>query len=126
MSKTFTFAGTCTENAATVYKFANKASRAKELERFGCTNVNMLELPNAMTKEDAVAFLATKGITADKAVKSAAPRVVKAKVAKPTKAAPTVRTVIGTGAAASRAEDYINAWFKHLPAEQKEKAKADW
>jgi hypothetical protein len=125
MSKTFTFAGTCTENGATVYKFANKASRAKELERFGCTNVNMLELPNAMTKEDAVAFLATKGITADKAVKATKPATVKA--TKPVKAAkPTVRTVIGTGAAASRAEDYINAWFKHLPAEQKEKAKADW
>lgn len=127
MSKTFTFAGTCTENNTTVYKFANKASRAKELERFGCTNINMLELPNAMSKEDAVAFLATKGITADKAVKAAAPKVVKTKVAKPTKAAPTVRTVIGTGAAASRAEDFINAWFPHyMTAEQKEKAKADW
>jgi hypothetical protein len=48
MSKTFTFAGTCTENCAVVYKFANDANRAKALERFGCTDINMIELPNAM------------------------------------------------------------------------------
>ena len=78
MSKLFTFAGTCTEKGATVYKFANDAKRAKALERFGCTDVNMIELPEAMDKEAAVAFLATKGIAAGKA-----PRVAKtAKVAK--------------------------------------------
>ena len=75
MSKTFTFAGTCTENGATVYKFANDANRAKALERFGCTDVNMIALPNAMDKEAAVAYLAQVGMTATKA-----PRV--AKVAK--------------------------------------------
>jgi hypothetical protein len=71
MSKLFTFAGTCTENGAVVYKFANDAKRAKALERFGCTNVNMIELPSAMDKEAAVAFLATKGMTAGKAPKVA-------------------------------------------------------
>ena len=83
MSKTFTFAGTCTENGAVVYKFANDASRAKALERFGCTDVNMIELPNAMDKEAAVAYLATVGMTATKA-----PRAAKAAkpVAKPAKA----------------------------------------
>jgi len=81
MSKTFTFAGTCTENGAVVYKFANDASRAKALERFGCTNINMVELPNAMDKEAAVAYLATVGMTATKA-----PRAAKA--AKPTAAKP--------------------------------------
>ena len=69
MSKLFTFAGTCTEKGATVYKFANNAKRGKELERFGCTDVNLVELPSAMDKEAAVAFLATKGITASKAPK---------------------------------------------------------
>ena len=78
MSKLFTFAGTCTENGATVYKFANDVKRGKALERFGCTDVFMMELPEAMDKEAAVAFLATLGITAGKA-----PRVAKtAKVAK--------------------------------------------
>ena len=80
MSKLFTFAGTCTENGATVYKFANDATRAKALERFGCTDVNMIELPFAMAKEAAVDYLNAQGMTATKA-----PRV--AKTAKPAKAA---------------------------------------
>ena len=130
MSKTFTFAGTCTENGTTVYKFANKATRAKELERFGCTNVNLVELPNAMSKEDAVAFLATKGITADRAVKSAAPKAVKT-----VKTAKTVKTKLpkvatnprGSEAAAANAEHFIKAWFNsRVTPEQAEQIKANW
>ena len=79
MSKLFTFAGTCTEKGAVVYKFANDAKRAKALERFGCTDVNMIELPKAMDKAAAIDYLGTLGITAGKM-----PRV--AKVAKPAKA----------------------------------------
>jgi len=130
MSKTFTFAGTCTENNATVYKFANKASRAKELERFGCSNVNLVELPKAMSKEDAVVFLATKGITADKAVKAAAPKAVKVKAEKPVKAKlPKVATPNprGTEAAAANAEYFIRAWFNdRVTPEQAEQVKANW
>ena len=87
MSKLFAFAGTCVENGAVVYKFANDANRAKALERFGCTDVNMIELPEAMDKEAAVAFLATKGMTAGKAPRAAkAAKPVKAKVEKAAKA----------------------------------------
>ena len=82
MSKLFTFAGTCTEKGATVYKFANDAKRAKALERFGCTDVNMIQLPNAMDKAAAVAYLAQVGITASKATKVAKT----AKAEKPAKA----------------------------------------
>lgn len=78
MSKLFTFAGTCVEKGAVVYKFANDAKRAKALERFGCTEVNMIALPEAMDKEAAVAYLAQVGITAAKA-----PRAAKTKAAKP-------------------------------------------
>lgn len=133
MSKTFTFAGTCTENGATVYKFANKATRAKELERFGCTNVNLVELPDSMDKEAAVAFLATKGITADKAVKAvkaAAPKTVKVKADKPVKAKlPKVTTpnTRSTEAAATNAEYFIKAWFNdRVTPEQAEQIKANW
>jgi hypothetical protein len=95
MSKTFLFAGTCTEKGATVYKFANDVNRAKALERFGCTDINIIALPEAMDKEAAVAYLATKGIVAGKA-----PRVAKtAKEAKPAKAVaaklPKVKTTGG-------------------------------
>ena len=130
MSKTFTFAGTCTENGATVYKFANKATRAKELERFGCTNVNLIELPDALDKEAAVAFLATKGITANKAVKAAAPRAVKVKADKPVKAKlpkVTVKSATSSEAAATNAEYFIKAWFNdRVTPEQAEQIKANW
>ena len=87
MSKLFTFAGTCTENGATVYKFANDAKRAKALERFGCTDVNMIELPEAMDKEAAVAYLAQVGMTATKAPRAAkAAKPAKAKAEKAAKA----------------------------------------
>jgi len=92
MSKTFTFAGTCTENGATVYKFANDANRAKALERFGCTDINIVELPNAMDKEAAIAYLNSIGMTATKAVraaKAAKPATVKIKAAKTTRVVAT-------------------------------------
>ncbi len=89
MSKTFTFAGTCTENGATVYKFANDANRAKALERFGCTDVNMIALPNAMDKEAAVAYLAQVGMTATKPARAAKPATVKVKAANTTRVVAT-------------------------------------
>jgi hypothetical protein len=123
--KTFTFAGTCTENGATVYKFANDASRAKALERFGCTNVNMIELPAAMAKEAAVTYLAQVGMTAAKA-----PRVAKsatvakvakvaktatvAKVAKVAKTATVVKVAKRVGDKPRKnqsPEDFAIAWF---------------
>ena len=92
MSKTFTFAGTCVENGAVVYKFANDANRAKALERFGCTEINIVALPNAMDKDAAVAYLATVGMTATKAprtTKAVKPATVKVKAAKTTKVVAT-------------------------------------
>lgn len=82
MSKTFLYAGTCTEKGATVYKFANDVNRAKALERFGCTDINMIALPEAMNKEAAVAYLATKGIAAGKAPRVAKTATVKVKATK--------------------------------------------
>ena len=113
MSKLFTFAGTCTEKGVTVYKFANDAKRAKALERFGCTDVNMIELPKAMDKEAAVDYLGTQGITAGKM-----PRVAKtatvAKVAKVAKTATVVKTAKRVGDKPRKnqsPEDFAIAWF---------------
>ena len=92
MSKTFTFAGTCVENDAVVYKFANDANRAKALERFGCTEINIVALPNAMDKDAAIAYLAQVGMTATKparAARAAKPATVKVKAAKTTKVVAT-------------------------------------
>jgi hypothetical protein len=92
MSKTFTFAGTCVENGATVYKFANDANRAKALERFGCTDINMIQLPFAMGKDEAVEWLNGQGMTATKparAAKAAKPATVKVKATKDVKVVAT-------------------------------------
>jgi hypothetical protein len=102
-------------------------SRVKVLERVGHTDVELIELPKAMSKEDAVAFLTTKGITADKAVKSA---VVKVKAEKPVKTKlPKVVAVNprGAEAAAANAEHFIKAWFgSRVTPEQAEQVKANW
>jgi len=92
MSKTFTFAGTCVENGAVVYKFANDANRAKALERFGCTEINIIALPTAMDKDAAIAYLAQVGMTATKparAARAAKPAVVKVKASKDVKVVAT-------------------------------------
>jgi hypothetical protein len=130
MSKTFTFAGTCVVEGATVYKFANDANRAAVLAKLGATNINIVELPNAMDKEAAVAFLATQGIVAEKAVKTAAPKAVKVKAAKPVKtklAKVATSNPRGTEAAAANAEYFIKAWFNdRVTPEQAEQVKANW
>ena len=117
MSKTFMFAGTCVENGAVVYKFANKAARAKELERFGCTDVNLIELPAAMDKEAAVAFLATKNIVAAKAPRVAKEATVKVKAAKAIKvvAAKKVKRVPREYKASRDAEAFVKMWFESKP-----------
>ena len=96
MSKLFTFAGTCTEKGATVYKFANDAKRAKALERFGCTDVNMIELPFAMGKEAAIDYLGAQGITAGKMPRIAKTATV-AKVAKVAKTATVAKVAKRVG-----------------------------
>ena len=130
MSKTFTFAGTCVVDNVTVYKFANDANRAAVLAKLGATDINIVELPDAMDKEAAVAFLATKGIVADKAVKAAAPKAVKVKAEKPVKTKlPKVVTPNprGAEAAAANAEYFIKAWFNdRVTPEQAEQVKANW
>jgi hypothetical protein len=130
MSKLFTVAGTSVLDGVKTYRFANDMSRVKVLERVGHTDVELIELPKAMSKEDAVAFLTTKGITADKAVKAAAPKAVKVKAEKPVKAKlPKVVAVNprGAEAAAANAEHFIKAWFgSRVTPEQAEQVKANW
>jgi len=101
MSKTFTFAGTCVVEGATVYKFANDANRAAVLTKLGATDVNIIALPNAMDKEAAVDYLGTLGITAGKM-----PRVAKT--------ATVVKTAKRVGDKPRKnqsPEDFAIAWF---------------
>ena len=58
MTKTFTVAGTSNLNGVVKFRFANDLkSRIKVLERNGHTEINLVELPTEMTKEQAIQFL---------------------------------------------------------------------
>jgi hypothetical protein len=128
MSKLFTVAGTSVLDGVKTYRFANDMSRVKVLERVGHTDVELIELPKAMSKEDAVEFLTAKGITADKTIKAVVAKV--AKVAKPVKTKlPKVVAVNprGAEAAAANAEHFIRAWFgSRVTPEQAEQVKTNW
>ena len=68
MSKTeklFTVAGTAKNADGTVKaRFANDlVARIKILNKAGCTDVNLVELPRAMTKLEALQYLQEQGIT---------------------------------------------------------------
>ena len=68
MSKTeklFTVAGTAKNSDGTVKaRFANDlVARIKILNKAGCTDINLVELPRAMTKLEALQHLQTLGIT---------------------------------------------------------------
>lgn len=56
MSK-FTHAGVSTLNGKTKVRFANDALRVKVLAKNGHTDIDIVELREPMTKEDAVAYL---------------------------------------------------------------------
>jgi hypothetical protein len=117
MSKLFAFAGTCVENGAVVYKFANDAKRAKALERFGCTEINMIELPFTMAKEAAIDYLNAQGMTAIKVPRGKAPKSAAAKPAPTTKATTDGQVKVSTRRVGDKprkgqtAEQFAEEWF---------------
>ena len=128
MSAVFTHAGVSTLNGVTKARFANDALRVKVLAKNGHRDIDIIELSNPMSKEDAVAFLigidfatqngvtnaATQAALEDaiekRAVKPAkAPKVAKAPKAKapkakaPAKKGPTMDAIKAKVAAAKKA-----------------------
>ena len=65
--KTFTVVGTAKNADGTVKaRFANDlVSRIKILNKAGCTDINLQELPQAMTKLEALQFLTAQGVAGD-------------------------------------------------------------
>jgi hypothetical protein len=63
--KTFTVAGTAKNADGTVKaRFANDlVARIKILNKSGCTDINLVELPRAMTKLECLQYLTEQGIT---------------------------------------------------------------
>ncbi len=87
MSKTeklFTVAGTARNADGTVKaRFANDlVARIKILNKAGCTDVNLTELPKPMTKLEALQYLQEQGMTGDAGYAVANKLAEKTKVAK--------------------------------------------
>jgi hypothetical protein len=84
VEKTFTVAGTATNADGTAKaRFANDlVARIKILNKAGCTNINLQELPHAMTKLQALQFLQEQGQTGDAGYAVANKLAEKTKLAK--------------------------------------------
>ena len=53
----FTFAGVSTRKGVTKARFSNRDSYVKALIKVGDTNIDLVNLPHAMSKVDAIAYL---------------------------------------------------------------------
>lgn len=83
MEKLFTVAGTATQHGVTKARFANDlVARIKILNKNGCTDINLVELPKPMTKLQALKYLQEQGITGDAGYAVAAKLAEKTKIAK--------------------------------------------
>jgi hypothetical protein len=82
--KLFTVAGTATNADGTVKaRFANDlVARIKILNKAGCTDINLMELPKAMTKLEALQHLQSLGQTGDAGYAVANKLAEKTKIAK--------------------------------------------
>ena len=117
MSKTFTVAGTATLNGKTKYKVANgtAAARSLALSRAGFSAIQLQDLPRAMTKDEAIAFIGGKSqvgaLTINKGpalvadinkAKAAKLKVVKTKPVKKTKEVPAAELIEQVGLVVAR------------------------
>jgi hypothetical protein len=84
VDKLFTVAGTATNADGTVKaRFANDlVARIKILNKAGCTDINLMELPQAMTKLQALQYLTEQGVTGDAGYAVASKLAEKTKLAK--------------------------------------------
>ena len=60
MEKTYTQCGISTGSGVTKVRFANDPNRTKVLIKAGHLNIKIIDLPNPMTKSDALLFIADR------------------------------------------------------------------
>ena len=65
-NKLYTVAGTAEQHGLTKVRFANDfVARIKILDKNGCTNIQLFELPKPMTKLDALKYLKEQNMGGD-------------------------------------------------------------
>jgi hypothetical protein len=138
MSAVFTHAGVSTLNGVTKARFANDALRVKVLAKNGHRDIDIIELKNPMSKEDAIAFLLSidfataNGVTNAatqsallEAVEKRAPKAEKAPKAPKAEKAPKAAKVAKVPAKKGPSMDAIKAKVaaaKKAPVATKSKA----
>ena len=115
MSKLFKVAGVSRRNGTFKARFANDMTRVKVLAKTGSSDIDLIELKEPMTKEEAVAFLISidfdNGNTEIRAAleqeldkRTLAPKTAKApKAAKAKKSTPSLDAIKARGEAAKKA-----------------------
>lgn len=105
MSKTFTHAGVSKLDGEFKVRFANDSLRTKVLIKNGHTDIDIVELKHAMTKEEAVAYLLSidfdngntavrAALEAEQGKRTETPKAAKApKAAKPKKSTPSLDAI---------------------------------
>lgn len=92
MSKTFKFAGVSRRAGSFKARFANDMTRVKVLAKTGSSDIDLIELEHAMTKEDAIAFLLKINFdNGNKEVRAALEEGLAKRTEKPAKATKTVK-----------------------------------
>ena len=106
--KLFTVAGTATNPDGTVkVRFANDfVARVKILTKAGCSNIDLVELPRAMTKLEALEYLQEQRKSGDEGYVVASKLTEKQNLAKRASKSVTLRTGkdVKVGSAKSRAK----------------------
>jgi hypothetical protein len=115
MSKLFKVAGVSRRNGTFKARFANDMTRVKVLAKTGSSDIDLIELKEPMTKEEAVAFLISidfdNGNTEIRAAleqeldkRTVTPKTAKApKAAKAKKSTPSLDAIKARGEAAKKA-----------------------
>jgi hypothetical protein len=96
-AKKFAVAGVSTLNGKTKIRFANDTMRIKILAKNGHTNVELVSLPNEMTKAEIAAYLTSTGFGSDSpAVQAAISYIAKKNPAPEAAKAPAVKAAAVT------------------------------
>lgn len=120
MSKTFKFAGVSRRNGTMKARFASDQMRVKVLAKTGSSDIDLIELEHAMTKEAAVEFLLKINFDNGNAeVREALEAYLSKHTPKAAKSAKVAKTAAAAAAAASKA-----AKAKSKPTMDSIKAKA--
>jgi hypothetical protein len=115
MSKLFKVAGVSRRNGTFKARFANDMTRVKVLAKTGSSDIDLIELKEPMTKEDAVAFLISidfdngnaeirNALEQELDKRTVTPKATKApKAAKAKKSTPSLDAIKARGEAAKKA-----------------------